>query len=198
MANTQTEKWALRKNILLARKNMPEEDFAIRSRKIVQQLERIPEIQQARVLHAFWPITKNQEVDIRPLLNSAYQKGRVVVLPYMKSFSSKVGSKSRLEHRLFTGETNLRANRWDVYEPQADRIIPLSDLNAVIVPALAVDKQGYRLGYGKGYYDEFLSQIRCPTICPVFDTFFVDNLPRDDHDVPVTIIVSEDGILWRY
>ena len=73
-----------------------------------------------------------------------------------------------MEHRLFTGETNLRANRWDVYEPGTVQTVPISDLNAVIVPALAVDKEGFRLGYGKGYYDEFLSQVHCPTICPVF------------------------------
>ena len=198
MAKTQTDKKELRRAILNARTSMQEKEYAFRSQKINAQLQSVPEIKNAHVIHAFWPIIQNREVDVRPVIQTCQKKGKLIVLPYVVSFSSHHSESDRLEHRLFTGETNLRANRWDVYEPQTVQTVPITDLDAVIVPALAVDQDGFRLGYGKGFYDEFLSQIQCPTICPVFDSFFLDRLPREEHDIPVRIVVYENGYRRLY
>ena len=189
------DKKELRDTIILQRRAIPTEEYTKRSKRIVHHILSLEEIHNANVLHVFWPITRNREVDIRPLISAFQKMGRQIVLPYVLSFSSGKHESPRLEHRVFTGETNLRANRWDVYEPTNEEKIPLSAFDAVIVPALAVDHLGFRLGYGKGYYDEFLAEVQCPTICPVYDAFLVDTLPRDKHDVAVSIVVSEKAVL---
>lgn len=100
-----------------------------------------------------------------------------------------------MDHRLYDGETNLIANRWGILEPAKKQSIPPADLQAVILPSLGVDIQGNRLGYGKGFYDEFLSQCDCPFICPTYSECLFDEIPAMPHDIPVDIIVTENEVL---
>ena len=65
MGKSYDSKKELRQTISRTRKNWPEEEYIKRSKKIIKQLESLPEIQQASILHAFWPIAKNREVDVR-------------------------------------------------------------------------------------------------------------------------------------
>ncbi len=100
-----------------------------------------------------------------------------------------------MDHRIYDGETYLIPNRWGIMEPVNKQSFPLDQLDAVIVPALGVDTNGTRLGYGKGYYDEFLAQCDCPFICPTYSECLLDNLPALPHDIPVDIIVTEKEVI---
>ena len=64
-------------------------------------------------------------------------------------------------------------------------------IDTVIVPALGVDRRGYRIGYGGGYYDALLSTIDAATICPMFGACIVDRLPVEAHDMRVNVTVTE-------
>jgi 5-formyltetrahydrofolate cyclo-ligase len=66
--------------------------------------------------------------------------------------------------------------------------------DVVLVPALAVDGLGNRIGYGKGYYDAFLSEVKSCKIVPLFAKQVVDGIPSEPHDVPVDILVTEEGV----
>lgn len=96
-----------------------------------------------------------------------------------------------------------------IQEPVGQRFGPeaVADADVIVVPALAVDSAGYRLGKGGGYYDRFLAELpkltdRLPyLVTPVFDYEFVDAaadaFPVDDHDLPVqAVITAETGLLW--
>lgn len=71
------------------------------------------------------------------------------------------------------------------------------EFDLIIVPALIVDKKGYRLGYGKGYYDRFLTKLNedCIKIVPVPDELVVECLPHDEFDIPVDMAVTQSKIL---
>lgn len=97
----------------------------------------------------------------------------------------------RLEHREFKGRARLVTNRWGVSEPLTGALVLPSELDCVIVPGLAFDKRGYRLGYGKGFYDRFLADLNVPTIGVCFSQFLLDELPFDVYDVPVSSVVTE-------
>ncbi|MDN8576690.1 5-formyltetrahydrofolate cyclo-ligase [Corynebacterium sanguinis] len=71
----------------------------------------------------------------------------------------------------------------------------LRSCSAIIVPALAVDRSGMRLGKGAGYYDRALAGLEVPTIAVVYARELVDAVPHDPHDVPVDAVITEDGIL---
>jgi 5-formyltetrahydrofolate cyclo-ligase len=72
----------------------------------------------------------------------------------------------------------------------------LGDVDAVLVPAAAVDREGNRLGWGKGYYDRFLDSIDSSTvvIAVVFDSDVLDDIPAEPHDKTVNLIVTERDI----
>ena len=96
-----------------------------------------------------------------------------------------------------------------IKEPVGPRFGPeaVADADVIVVPALAVDSAGYRLGKGGGYYDRFLAALpqlteRLPfLVTPVFDYEFVDAqdqvFPVDDHDLPVqAVVTAETGLVW--
>ena len=194
MSDLQTQKKVLRQYFLSARRRISDNEYALKSRIISDKVLSLPEIERAHLIHIFWPILKNKEVDTRILINELTLAGKQCVLPRIVSFTDTKPNTRRMVHCLYEGETNLRANRWDVYEPVSTEAVSVASLDTVIVPALAVDIYGFRLGYGKGYYDELLDEATCPTICPIFNSFLNKNLPVESHDRPVNILVTEQTV----
>ncbi|MCJ7466399.1 MAG: 5-formyltetrahydrofolate cyclo-ligase [Maribacter sp.] len=103
--------------------------------------------------HIFLPILEKHEVDTSFILSILQGKDKNIVLP-------KVGSHGQLKHFLLTDNTRLQKNVWGVPEPTDGIEISPKKLDVVFVPLLAFDKKGHRVGYGKGFYDRFLSQCR--------------------------------------
>lgn len=127
------------------------------------------------------------EVDLRPLILDLSISGTEIVLPVVE--------KNHLRHVLFEGEHYLRESPFGIMAPHSGAEVDVSSLDLVIVPAMAVDGRGQRLGYGGGYYDRFLSQASGIFVTPVFREQIVDAIPTDAHDIPVHFVVSEDGII---
>ena len=188
------QKRTLRSRFLNTRIAMTEDAHSAKTRDILKKMQQLPELLDADTIHAYWPIEKKREIDLRPLIRTWYAQRKQVVLPYILDTQDSTDEVPRMHHRLFTGETNLKANRWDVYEPSGKVTVPVNDLDVVIVPALACARDGYRIGYGKGYYDAFLSQVTCPTVCLVFHDCLAAVLPHDHYDIPVDIVVTESSV----
>ncbi len=164
----------------------------------MRRLVMLPEIRNATNIHCYWPIKARRELDTSFLIKQLHAEKKQVVLPVVKVFPtdapSPARSPDRMIHCLYEGETKMVTNRWGIEEPASEDPFPLESLDAVIVPALGVDVQGNRLGYGKGFYDEFLAQCDCPFICPVYSRCLLDNIPAMSHDIPVDIIVTEHEV----
>ncbi len=158
---------------------------------IMDQLARLPELLQAGTIHCFWPIKGKRELDTTSLINMLQTQGKTIVLPVVLSFEDP----PRMEHRCYDTETNLKTNRWGIKEPVHGALVDPVQLDAVIVPALGVDFRGYRLGYGKGFYDAFLARCNCPFICPLPSDGLLDAMPALPHDIPVDIIVTEKEVM---
>ena len=71
--------------------------------------------------------------------------------------------------------------------------VPPEEIGAALVPAVAFDRAGYRLGRGGGYYDRFLPRLSCPRIGLCYRAFVLSALPAEDWDVPVDRIITEEG-----
>jgi 5-formyltetrahydrofolate cyclo-ligase len=97
-----------------------------------------------------------------------------------------------LEQRLYAPGA-LSPGAFGVLEPLDTPAIMREEIDLAIVPALAASRDGFRLGYGGGYYDAFLAGLGATIVCPVFDACLVDSLPQEPHDEPVDIIVTEAG-----
>ena len=193
--NRAADKTAWRAAFREARRQLTRQDMARQNAALTRRMLELPELDGAGVVHVFWPMTDAGEVDTRPLIEALQAQGKQIVLPVVLSYSDWSPDTSRMEHRLFTGETNLQPNRWGTYEPVDGALVSADRLEAIIVPALGIDRTGQRIGYGKGYYDELLSQSRATSVCPIWTSFLVERLPATPHDAPVDVIVSESTIL---
>lgn len=132
------------------------------------------------------------EVQTFGLIDRAIADGKLVLLPRMTAAETLV------LHRI-TGTSGLRRNRYGILEPQvrAERV-PKSRIELAIVPGVAFDERCYRLGLGKGCYDKLLPTLKnVVTVGLAFETQLVEEVPREAHDRPVDMIVTERRIIRK-
>ena len=92
----------------------------------------------------------------------------------------------------------LESGSFGIKEPRADAKELLPKNAVIFLPALSVDKDGYRLGYGKGYYDRYLAKhaaFKPFLVGVIYDELVLGRLPRDEHDLPCDVAVSESGVI---
>ena len=142
-------------------------------------------IKDAQTVVAYYPLP--DEVDIRPLLDDLVAMGKTVLLP-------KVTGDTTMELRRYTGQQDLREGAFHIMEPVGEE--SHVDCRCVIlVPGIAFDAAGHRLGRGRGYYDRFLSSLFTfhfslfTSIGVCFDFQKVPEVPTDEYDIPVDEVI---------
>jgi 5-formyltetrahydrofolate cyclo-ligase len=181
-------KTELRKRLRGVRAALPAEACAARSAKIVASLEAHPALRAARSVALFWPIVERHEVDLRPLDASLRARGARVAYPAIDP-ESRV-----MTFRFVDDPSSLEELGFGFREPSVTSLeATRGDLDVVIVPAIAVDPTGHRIGYGAGYYDRTLVRFAPPavTIAVAYDFQLVAEVPFADHDVRVASIVTD-------
>lgn len=127
------------------------------------------------------------EPDLLPLMSLAH--GKRLVFPALEH--------DQIIPREVTGHDDFVHSPSGIREPAAERcpVVPASEIDLVLVPGLAFSRDGTRLGRGKGYYDRFLASLPGDTVlCGVcFGCQVIDSIPSEPHDVPVPVLVSEEG-----
>lgn len=108
-----------------------------------------------QMVHVFLPIKQQREINTWPIVQRIWQEYPDVQVAVPVSHALDFS----MTHYLLTPETQLVENRWGIPEPVNALPIPESEISMVLVPLLAFDQQGHRVGYGKGFYDRFLSLI---------------------------------------
>ncbi|MDQ7040664.1 MAG: 5-formyltetrahydrofolate cyclo-ligase [Rhodothermus sp.] len=185
-------KETLRKQFRAFRASLSEEAHQKRSRAIVRQLQTLPELRGARTVLLYWPLLERREIDLRPLATWLWQQGKRVALPVVACTNPPT-----LEARRFDDPRQLEHGPWGLQEPRRAPLVPPEALDVVLVPALGAGRNGYRIGYGKGYYDAFLQGLATCTICPVYTECLIDLVPPEPHDVPVQVVVTEQEVVRR-
>ena len=138
------------------------------------------------IVSVFWPITQAREIDTRPFIDSLVRSGIAVALPCVSP-----GEPGVMHMRQFSAEDDLRTNNWGSKEPASGRQVAPTEVDLVVVPALAAGRNGNRIGYGSGYYDRFLKLVHCPSVAIVYSSCLFDQIPADPHDVRVTYVITE-------
>lgn len=85
----------------------------------------------------------------------------------------------------------LRLGAFQIEEPQGDETVSIDDIEMVIVPAVAYDRRGNRVGRGKGYYDRLMKDSKALKVGVSYDFQFFDEIESEEHDVPVDIVITE-------
>jgi 5-formyltetrahydrofolate cyclo-ligase len=116
------------------------------------------DIWQYSFYHLFLPIATKNEVNTEYILQVLAGKDKNIVLS-VSDFSTR-----EMSHFLLTDATKIKKNNYNIPEPVDGLEVPVSNINVVFVPLLAFDEKGHRVGYGKGFYDQFLSKCQPKTI----------------------------------
>jgi 5-formyltetrahydrofolate cyclo-ligase len=180
----QSSKQALRQEIRARLQSLTETQRADYSAKARALLSAQPGWQAAETILFFAPFAG--EVDIWPLVDKAIAANKSVALPHFATLLDRY-----VACEIHELDRDLKVGRFGIREP-ADRClqIPLNRLDFVLVPGVAFDLQGRRLGRGKGYYDRLLADLR-GTICGVaFDEQIVNDLPVGPTDISVNCILT--------
>ena len=157
--------------------------------KVIDTLYAHPLIQKKHHIGAFLPLC--HEVDIRPWFELLWKQGKASYLP--------ITLKDGLQFGYYTRDTILQQNPWGILEPRADNtVVKAHALEVVLVPLVAFDAQGHRLGRGKGYYDRTFSFLlqhprpRQPYLIGIaYACQKVDNLKPANWDVPLNEVITE-------
>jgi len=169
----------IRSKMFLRLKTQKEEDQDRKSRIIQKKLFRTSVFQKAK--RVMFYISMAGEVDTRKMIKVAQKLGKIVAVPVCKD------NRVRIRPCILKDKTRLVKGPYGVCEPAKKRFINASNIDLVIVPGVAFDNQGNRLGRGKGCYDYFLKRLpdKTPSIGLAFDFQILPKIPTSGTDVKV-------------
>ena len=130
------------------------------------------------------------EINTDIILNDALSKGKKVAFP-------RCIENNEMVYHYITSKEQLTSGKYGISEPLED--LPLYDNeighSICILPAICYDKRGYRLGYGKGYYDRFLSNFKGVKVGLIYNDFIIDEIPSGKFDLPSDIVITEKRVI---
>ena len=178
----------LRKEMVARRDALSEAERARIARAFVAKITALPQYAGAKSQLATMSI--GSEWNTRAVIDHARGQGKAIVLPRISA------PPRHLElYAVADFERDLVPGVWNIPEPDPARCrrLDFADVDFALVPALAVDREGYRLGYGAGYFDRLLTGRRarpfCVTALPA--QFILERVPREAHDIPVDLVVDD-------
>jgi 5-formyltetrahydrofolate cyclo-ligase len=190
MTQPASAKRALRRELLAARSHLDGAALATAGRDLTQVLLDTPEVAEARTVAAFWPTAG--EPDIRLLLQHLDGAGAAVLLPVL-------GADDDLDWARWQPSAGVRMGRRGLAEPVGPLLgrDAASSADVVLVPGLAVDRRGRRLGRGGGSYDRVLPRLSPEqlVIVVLHDHEVLETVPTDPHDRPVHAVATPSGLL---
>ena len=171
------------------RKQLSENETEEMSLAVANKLLTLP-IWEITYFHIFLPITEHHELNTEFILHLLSGKDKEIII-------SKSNFETRnMSHFLLTDNTKIKKNEYNIPEPFDGIEVPSHKIEVVFVPLLAFDKKGHRVGYGKGFYDKFLSECKPETIKIGLSYFEAEDLIEDvfEDDVPLDYCVTPDKI----
>ncbi|SDH06327.1 5-formyltetrahydrofolate cyclo-ligase [Pelagibacterium luteolum] len=185
-AQLEEQKARLREEAFARRTGVPQADRQDASKAAADHFLDGIALQKNQIVALYWPI--RDEIDCKPLLTKLMDSGQPVALPVVLSEDEP------LELRLWEDGQPLYPSGFGTLAPSETAPVVVPDI--VVIPLLAFDKTGTRLGYGKGYYDRTLAHMgtRPLLVGYAFSAQELDFIPRLAHDLPLDVLVTEAGV----
>ncbi|MBO6524508.1 MAG: 5-formyltetrahydrofolate cyclo-ligase [Balneolaceae bacterium] len=190
MASISEQKSLIRKEVTAKRQLLTVDEWASKSRLIKEVILLSPEYENSDTIHCFISMNERFEVDTQSLIKDILDQGKTLVVP-ITNFKKGI-----LSHSKLSSFEALKPNKWGVLEPQEFKPVNNDEIDLVLAPLLAADRTGNRLGYGKGFYDRFLSTISAPAFGLLFEEFILENIPTDSFDQKLKGLISEKGFYY--
>jgi 5-formyltetrahydrofolate cyclo-ligase len=180
----------LREALLAARRALPSQERLTRSSRIARRVAELPAFVRARTIGLYSPM--GAEVDTAELVLLAASAGKRIAYPRIASGERRLAYAECACDLLVDGPLRTRE------PPSAAPLVPLDELDLVVVPGVAFDARGRRLGRGRGYYDATLAALPrgAARVGLAFELQIVDAIPEEPHDAPLDAVVTEERILF--
>jgi 5-formyltetrahydrofolate cyclo-ligase len=194
MDEIKSAKEQIRKDIAKAINGVTEKQRAEKTKAIEARLFGFANFLEARIVLLY--IDRENEVRSKNILKGAYAFNKIVVLPAFEDERHKV-SVFKVDHP----EKDLLAGPRGVAQPNPARCkpVPLQKIDIAIIPGLAFDEKGARIGSGQGYYDRFIPDLPATTrkVALAFEEQIIPQAPTEPHDKHVDIIITDKRIIYK-
>lgn len=178
-------KRSIREEMLVRRQHLAADTCLACSLLAQNRLLNTSEFKAATVIGLYCPV--RNEVFTEEIFAAARYSGKTVAYPRVRG--------DLLDFIEVEQREELVPGTYGILEPSGAKIVPLSALEMIVVPGIAFDFSGHRLGYGKGYYDRFLQKGRGHLVGLCFDFQLVPRLPAESHDIRMDILVTDERTL---
>ncbi|MGL5514665.1 MAG: 5-formyltetrahydrofolate cyclo-ligase [Sporomusa sp.] len=179
----------LRKSMLAVRRGMNKEQVAAGSRRFAAHITAWPVYRAAK--HIMMYLAMPDEPHMEQVISHALAAGKTVCVPHMRE------TKGLMDAAIISNLDDLVVGQFNLLTPDPTtlKILDPAELDLIIVPGVAFDRQGRRLGMGAGYYDRFLLKAnKTELIGAAWAAQILATVPTDDHDRPVNYLLTEEGI----
>lgn len=177
------KKKALRNSLRTQRNQISSDVKEVHDDLIRQGLRDIVNTRKLKTVHIYLPM--KGEIDLFPFIQELLDSGIMVICP-------KTLPNRELEHRVLSSLNDLLEGVMHTFHPKNPEVY-VGEIDVIIIPGLAFDKHGYRLGYGGGYYDDFLAQHPESLKVGTFYSFQeVEEVPRESHDLAMNMVIKEE------
>ena len=177
----------IRKEMKKKRRSMELSEVAEKGQKAAELFLNCEIYKSAQTIMLYMPL--GNETDTSEIIKKAFCDGKRLVLPVTDEESGKITP------YVFEEATELEKGGFSVVEPKHALLAKQSEIDAVIVPGIAFDQRGARVGFGKGCYDMFLSGMETVKIGFCYDFQICVEIPSDAHDVKMDFIVTKNRII---
>lgn len=175
----------LRKQVLQEMKALPREQKQAIDQALTERLFQHPFYQEAKIIATY--LSFPHEFQTQGLIEQALKDGKKVLIP-------KTYSKGRMDFVVYDLQQLIKTS-FGLLEPQGElEVVDASQIDLIHVPGLAFTMDGYRIGYGGGYYDRYLEQFSGHTLSTVYHYQVQDFIP-EKHDIPVEEVLIDEGNL---
>ena len=146
----------LRKIYLAKQRSLSELERKQNSEQIIERFFANFQLSNTNFLHCFLPIEQKNEIDTKPIFQKIWRE-----FPHIETLVPRVNFQTdEIENLKLRSETKLVKNTWEISEPAHDETVETEKNDLVLVPLLCFNARGFRVGYGKGFYDKFLKNCR--------------------------------------
>ncbi|MEG1446521.1 MAG: 5-formyltetrahydrofolate cyclo-ligase [Ruthenibacterium sp.] len=182
--NKTDEKRILRTTIKAQIAAYPAEENRRVSAKIAENLYRLEAYKAAKTLFCY--VGTSREIDTMPILKDALARGKTVCVP-------RCTAKGEMLAKQISSVDALAVGAYGILSPDANApTVPPTEIDLALVPCMAADAHGNRLGYGGGYYDRYLPQLCTATvICMCREAFLLQAVPHEFHDAAMQAVLTE-------
>lgn len=178
------------RNVVLSKINSFDTlDHEILSNEITKQFLASTEYKSAKTIGI--TISRYPEVNTRPIIEAAWFEGKKVVVPKCNS------SDRSMDFRSFRAYDELEVVYMDLLEPISEKTESVTsvEIDLQVVPGVVFNEEGYRIGYGGGYYDRYMKNFAGKSVALVFEQQIRLTIPIESHDLPVELLFTPDRVI---